>query len=66
MINRRLGIVNVFVHDKGSPFRVLVLVAQPNLIDGPVLAKNSVEFFGGNFKGQVPDVKDSIDFWGEP
>jgi hypothetical protein len=43
MVDRRLGVVDVFVDDKGCPLGILVFVPQSNLKDGPIFSKYCVQ-----------------------
>jgi hypothetical protein len=60
VIDGIFGIVNVLVHDKGRAARVLVLIAQADLVHGPVFTKYGVQFVRGDVEWQISDVQDAI------
>jgi len=53
VITGTFGIKDILVHHEGGASRV-VLAAEPNLPDGPVLPKDIVHLVAADFKGEVP------------
>lgn len=65
VIHSGFGVKYIFVHDKGRPPRVLVLVSQANLVDSSVFSKDCVELISCNIEWEIANEQDAIDFGGK-
>lgn len=65
VVDRRLGVVDILVHDEGRTASVLART-DSDLPNRSVLAEDIVHLLAGDVEGEVPHVQHAVHLRGEP